>query len=193
MTRQFRPFAILALALAASVSTGDAFAAPPKQPCYTQAEVRAEQAIRLHTELMVVGLTCGDTGAAAGSGLFAQYKAFTLRHKDEISAWEKTLIGHFRRHAKGDATRSFDTFRTRLANEMSQRAIALSTPVFCGVHAPIAAKAATLSRDELKRLVDADNAVRLTAAPRCEAPAARVAEGTANAVASRAVTAAPTR
>lgn len=191
MVRHSRPVAILSLVLAAIVSTGGALAAPPKQPCYTQAEVRAEQAIRLHTELMVVGLTCGDGAGAAGTGLFAQYKAFTLRHKDDIAAWEKTLIGHFRRHAKGDATRSFDTFRTRLANEMSQRAIALSTPVFCGAHVPLVAKAAALSREDLKRLVDADDAVRLTTAPRCEAPAARVAEGAA--ASARGTAAAPTR
>ncbi len=163
--------------------------AAAKTPCYTQAEAEAEQAIRLHTEMMVVGLTCAAMNPATGPSLFAQYKEFTLRHKDEIGRWEKALIGHFKRHAKGNPTRHFDTYRTRLANEMSQRAIALTTPVFCDSHVPVVAKAGALSTDELKRLVKAEDTIRLTVAPRCEAPARRVADAGASGAAASPATA----
>lgn len=163
-------------ACAALLAGALAHPAAAKAPCYTQAEAEAEQAIRLHTELMVVGLTCAEMSPAVGPSLFAQYKQFTLRHQDDIAAWEKALIGHFRRHAKGNATRNFDSFRTRLANEMSQRAIALTTPVFCQTHVPAVTKVGALSSDELKHLVRSDQTNGLTAAPRCEPPATRVAQ-----------------
>lgn len=181
---------IARIALTALLAGTVSLPALAKAPCYTRAEAEAEQAIRLHTELMVVGLTCAEMNPAAGPSLFAQYKEFTLRHKDELGRWEKALIGHFKRHHKGNATRHFDSFRTRLANEMSQRAIALTTPVFCQSHVPMVARAGALTQADLRHLVSAEPAVRLTAAPRCEAPAKRVAANATNA-AETAVAAAP--
>lgn len=160
---------LAALAATLALVSGPALAA--KAPCYTQAEFEAEQAIRLHTELMVVGLTCGEASQAGGPSLFAQYKEFTLHHRDQIVQWEKALIGHFKRFKGGNATREFDSFRTRLANETSQRAIALSNPVFCQAYVPAVMQALAMSQQELLSTLKADKPLRLATAPRCEAPA----------------------
>ena len=194
----FRPVLRIAAAVAAiaalSASPVLAAAPPSKGPCYSVAEFEAEQGIRLHTELMVVGLTCQHMDVKGETSLFAQYKLFTLKHQARIQDWEKTLVEYYKRTAKGNPTRNFDSFRTRLANETSQRAIALSTPVFCGTHAPLVAKAMTASIEDIQHGFSPDSdGVRMANAPRCDRPTppGLIADSTQG-PASRAVAAAST-
>lgn len=164
--------AVGALSVAAILAAPSALSAPPEGPCYSVPEFAAEQGIRLHTELMVVGLTCQHMDVKGEVSLFNQYKQFTLKHQTRIQQWEKTLVGYYKRTAKGNPTRNFDSFRTRLANETSQRAIALTTPVFCGTHAPLVARAMAASLDEIERGLSPDaDGVRMANAPRCDRPA----------------------
>ncbi len=168
--------AIGASALAIMLATGPALAAPAsKGPCYSVPEFAAEQGIRLHTELMVIGLTCQHLDVPGQMSLFNQYKQFTLKHQARIQEWEKNLVAYYKRTTKGNATRGFDSFRTRLANETSQRAIALTTPVFCGTHAPLVAQAMAASLAEIERGLQPDaEGVRIANAPRCDKPAPTV-------------------
>jgi hypothetical protein len=142
-----------------------------KPPCYTPAEFEAEQGIRLHTELMVVGLTCQEMGPKDQPSLFAQYKMFTLKNQKQIQAWENDLIAYYKRTAKGNPNRAFDTFRTRLANETSQRAIALTTPVFCVDHVPVIAKAMSTDIQVIRASFGPDSpGVHVGQEPRCDKP-----------------------
>ncbi|WP_155524640.1 hypothetical protein [Oleisolibacter albus] len=165
-------------------------APPPKAkaaPCYTPAEFEAEQAIRLHTELMVVGLTCQAMDQKGTPSLFAQYKQFTLNHQMQIQEWEKALIGQYKRAGVKNPTKEFDSFRTRLANEMSQRAIALTTPIFCESHAAIVPQALAMSVADVKRAVTSEDVVRVSLLPRCDRPAQAVQVAQSAAVASPSV------
>ncbi len=170
--------------LAAMTALLAMFAVPvqAKPPCYTPDEFEAEQGIRLHTELMVVGLTCQEMSVKGQPSLFAQYKMFTLKHQKQIQAWESNLISYYKRTVKGNANRAFDTFRTRLANETSQRAIALSNPVFCADHVPVVAKAMSTDIEAIRASLRPDSpGVRLALEPRCDKPmqGALVAESAA--------------
>lgn len=181
-----------AIVLAASFAAAPVMAAPAaKGPCYSVPEFAAEQGIRLHTELMVVGLTCQYMDVKGEVSLFNQYKQFTLKHQARIRGWEAMLVNYFKRTVKANPTRSFDSFRTRLANETSQRAIALTTPVFCGTHAPLVARAMTASIEEIENglLPDTDG-LRMANAPRCDRPAPTFLMADA-AVAAAAVAATP--
>lgn len=168
---RLRAITSLTVALALASPLASVAAAPAKGPCYSVAEFEAEQGVRLHTELMVVGLTCQHMDMKGETSLFNHYKLFTLKHQAQIEQWEKALVGFYKRTAKGNATRSFDSFRTRLANETSQRAIALTTPVFCAAHAPLTTKVMALSMPEIKVTLSPDSAgVRVANAPRCDRP-----------------------
>ncbi|QJE73029.1 hypothetical protein HHL28_07965 [Aerophototrophica crusticola] len=178
---------LAALALPATLPVAAAEPTPPKKatpkpskaaakaPCYTPAEFEAEQAIRLHTELMVVGLTCQAMDPKDGPSLFAQYKMFTLKHQAAVQGWEKSLIGHFKRAGSRNPTKEFDSFRTRLANEMSQRAIALSAQIFCENHVPVVGKAMSMPDKDVQKAIlahgESAGIVRVAAAPRCDQPA----------------------
>lgn len=185
----FRPVAraVGAFSLATLLAAGPTLAAPSKGPCYTVPEFAAEQGIRLHTELMVVGLTCQHMDVKGELSLFNQYKQFTLKHQARIQQWEKTLVGYYKRTTSGNPTRTFDTFRTRLANETSQRAIALTTPVFCTTHAPVVAAAMAASLEEIERGLSPDaEGVRMANAPRCDKPAPTILMADAAAAANAA-------
>jgi hypothetical protein len=142
----------------------------PKAPCYTKAEFEAEQAIRLHTELMVVGLTCQGYASTKDVNLFGRYKEFTLKHRKRITEWEDQLVAFQKRTAKGNANRGFDTFRTRVANEMARRIAAVTEPVFCATHAPFAEQALNLTDADLTNFVAGPGVVRVAEAPRCDMP-----------------------
>lgn len=167
-----------------------------KPPCYTPDEFEAEQGIRLHTELMVVGLTCQEMSAKDQPSLFAQYKMFTLKNQKQIKVWENNLISYYKRTVKGNPNRAFDTFRTRLANETSQRAIALTNPVFCADHVPVVAKAMATDIEAIRAGLRPDApGLRLAQEPRCDKPmqGGLVAETAATPAARATATAAPAK
>ena len=136
-----------------------------KSACYSAAEYDAEQAVRLHTELMVIGLTCNSI--EADRKLFAKYQQFTTKNRTSLLNWEKVLIGHFSQTGKSNPTRQFDDFRTVVANEVAQRSALLTPPVFCQTHSDIVDKALSLSDADLKRYVSEGKSGEIGIAPPC--------------------------
>jgi hypothetical protein len=100
---------IAALALTAmAVSTAQAASTPP---CFSPAEIEAEQAMLFQTELMVVAETCHDQA----------YLTFLKRNIEPVKQYQHRLIEHFRRHGDKPAESALDSYLTRLANESSLR------------------------------------------------------------------------
>lgn len=136
--------------------------------CYTQEEFEAEQAIRLHTEMMMVGLTCRNV--VPGKDLFQNYGAFTSKHRTSIQQAEKVLQAHFRK--RGGGAHQFDTFRTELANHSSRRAATLTSQHYCDYLAPNALAAPDVPPEQIRKLVSDDAVLRLSSRPLCKAAAA---------------------
>lgn len=176
-------FSVLcAAAVAAALVAGPAGAAPPKgkapvkrpaaaapaPACYSPPEFEAEQALRLHTELMVIGLKCQE--AYKDKNPFGAYNQFTQTQKTALAAWEKRLIGYFGRAGgggSGSATARFDSFRTGLANEASRRVATIGATEYCEAMVPLAVQAATLSPAEVTKLVGDEHLMRLSRHPVC--------------------------
>lgn len=118
--------------------------------CYTSKEAEAEQGIRIHSELMVIGLSCQHMGARKGMNLYGQYRAFTARHGDLFADYERTLLSFFR--ARGDAkpVASLNTLRTNFANKISDDAAKMRPDVFCSRYAPRIIKASEMSRSDVR-------------------------------------------
>jgi hypothetical protein len=146
-------------------------AGPPRPTgaCYSKDEFLAEQGIRYHTELMVIGLTCREA-SAPGQDLFADYKRVTLAYRDVIVGWERALIAHFKRTGAANPTRSLDNFRTAMANENARRIAAVTTPVYCQTHVPMLARALSMSAVEAKRELEEAKIVQIAAEQRCDMP-----------------------
>src|SRR5271155_58509 len=104
---------VLAAALFAAASFQGASAADKQ--CYSAADVEAEQAILLQTNIMVISSACKDT----------VYGEFRARNKDAIIRYQKAMIDHFRRAGSRNAQSEFDRWNTSLANEIALKQGAL--------------------------------------------------------------------
>src|SRR5215467_3071917 len=109
---------ILAAALAVASVQG-AFAADGQ--CYSPADIEAEQAILLQTNLMVISSACRDT----------VYGEFRNRNKDAIVRYQNAMIEHFRRSGARNPKSAFDSWQTSLANDFAQKQALTPTAQFC--------------------------------------------------------------
>jgi surface antigen len=88
-------------------------------PCYLPAEVEADQAIRLKTELMVIAEACNDPS----------YARFLDRNRDTLAAYEQILAERFAREGGESAAAGLRTYLLKLDGESTLRAAA--SPSFC--------------------------------------------------------------
>lgn len=117
---------ILLILIAFFLSQTEAYAAGH---CYAPEEMQAEQLLRLHSELMVITVTCKQ--GATGRDLVRPYVGFTQRHTKAIQKAESTLMQYYAKIYGEDGTSRLDKLRTKLANEFGQVVADESAPVFC--------------------------------------------------------------
>jgi hypothetical protein len=97
--------------------------------CYTMDEIRAEKLLRLHSELMVITVTCKQS--STGRDLVRAYTGFTKQNINQIKEAEKTMSSYYSANYGGDGISRLDTLRTKLANEIGQQIADVSAPTFC--------------------------------------------------------------
>ena len=119
--------------------------------CYSPAEAEAEQGIRIHSELMVIGLNCTHMGAKAGINLYGQYRQFTADHGDLFAAYEKILLKHFRETGSSNPEADINALRTRYANKISKDSAGMRPDIFCSRYAPRVLKASEMSRQDIRQ------------------------------------------
>ena len=118
--------------------------------CYRAQEVEAEQGIRIHSELMVIGLNCQHMTPTGYKNFYTQYREFTAKHGDLFATYEEVLMRHFRKNGKGSAEKQLNTMRTDFANKISKDAAKLRPDIFCSQYSLRIPKAAKMSRDEVR-------------------------------------------
>lgn len=121
-------------------------ATPAVAQCFSQREVEAERGLRIHTELMQIGLNC--MAILQKPQLYADYRAFTARNEDLIGGWEDILIAYFDRNG-GNGERQFHNYRTRMANQISSSAARMRPDVFCHNYVGRLNRAMGMSRGDL--------------------------------------------
>ncbi len=100
--------------------------------CYSPEQMQAEQLLRLHSELMVITVTCRQ--GSEGQDLPAAYGAFTQKNIHLLHNAEQTMIAYYKATTKGDAVGHLDHLRTLLGNEFGQKAADMSAPNFCAAY-----------------------------------------------------------
>ncbi|MBI1326702.1 MAG: hypothetical protein GC136_03565 [Alphaproteobacteria bacterium] len=118
--------------------------------CYTLAEAEAEQAIRIHSELMVISLNCQHLWPSSQTNLYRQYKQFTLDKGTLLAAYERTLVNFYARQGR-DAEASINSLRTKFANKVSADAAVMRPDAFCEVYAPRIPKAARMTDSQIRK------------------------------------------
>lgn len=114
--------------------------------CYSAAEAEAEQAIRIHSELMVIGLNCQHMTPEGWKNFYSQYREITNNYSDMIGGYERTLISHYNKSGNGE--RKMHDLRTGFANEISTNIARMRPDVFCATYSPRIPKVANMSRGE---------------------------------------------
>lgn len=140
-----RFFIAMAMVVLFSVTATEAIAAQ----CYGPREFEAEQGLRIHSELMVISLTCMKM--PNGSGMYQKYQSFTTKNKSLLSGYEEDMISYFRAQGAASPEKKFHTLRTSLANQISQHAIKMSTGSFCQHFATRIDSALAMNQDKLRR------------------------------------------
>jgi len=97
--------------------------------CYSEDEMRAEQLLRLHSELMVITVMCHQS--SKGINLIPYYTGFTKRYIQPLHDAEEVMQHHYSATYGGNGVDQLDRLRTRLANEISQQIADSSAPEFC--------------------------------------------------------------
>lgn len=118
--------------------------------CYTQSEFEAEQGLRIHSELMVISLNCQHINHVNGN-LYMQYKDFTRRHTDLISAYERIMKNYFTRTGSQNPEKDINDLRTSMANKISNDAARMKPNVFCKVYGDRINQALRMDQDKLRR------------------------------------------
>jgi hypothetical protein len=118
--------------------------------CYSREQAEAEQAIRIHSELMVIGLNCQHMGKRAGMNLYGDYRKFTAYHANLLASYEQSLMDFYKTQGK-NPEQSLNEIRTLYANKISDDVAAMRPDVFCSRYAPRIQQASQMSGDDVKR------------------------------------------
>ena len=119
--------------------------------CYTPIEAEAEQGIRIHSELMVIGLNCAHMADANGNNLYSEHKKFTAKHADLFVEYENTLMDYIRRNTNKNPEKAMHSLRTEFANKISNDAAKMRPDIFCRTFAQRIEKATKMSRETLRK------------------------------------------
>lgn len=145
---QNQVFRILGLALFAILMATGANARGAS--CYKPIEAEAEQGIKIHSELMVIGLNCMHKSKPGEPNLYAQYRNFTSENAEIFQGYEQILLNHYEREHVKDPDAALKQLRTSFANQISSEAAGMRPDVFCYHYAPRIEKAAKLDAGQLR-------------------------------------------
>ena len=120
-------------------------------PCYTDIEFEADQGLRIHSELMVIGLNCQHLGKRYGQNLYGDYRKLTADHADLFAGYERTMMEFFKKQGASNPEAKLNDLRTRYANKISDDAAKMRPDIFCSRYAPRIEQAKAMSRNDLKK------------------------------------------
>lgn len=140
---------IVTLCLAVSAQAEVRLSVAPS--CYTKQEAEAEQGIRIHSELMIIGLNCQHMTPPGRKNFYAQYRDFTTRNSGIISGYENTLINYYERAGRGNPVGALNDMRTAFANEISHDAAQMRPDIFCAKYVQRLDAASKMSGSQVRK------------------------------------------
>jgi len=119
--------------------------------CYTPIESEAEQGIRIHSELMVIGLNCAHMADSEGNNLYVAHSQFTKKHEDLFARYEDILKEYMSKNGTKDTEAALHTLRTEFANKISVDAAKMRPDIFCKAYAERISKVAGMNEKTLRK------------------------------------------
>ncbi|MCK5374203.1 MAG: hypothetical protein KAJ40_02865 [Alphaproteobacteria bacterium] len=119
--------------------------------CYTLAESEAEQGIRIHSELMVIGLNCAHMADANGNNLYMEHKKFTAKHEELFATYEKIIMNYLQRNGNKSPEKALHSMRTQFANKISNDVATMRPDIFCKTYVQRIEKASKMDDGTLRK------------------------------------------
>ncbi len=119
--------------------------------CYTPREAEAEQGIRIHSELMVIGLNCAHMADANGNNLYLEHKRFTNKHADLFAKYEEIMMNYMRSNGVKNPEKALHKLRTEFANKISNDAAQMRPDIFCRSYSDRIERATKMDREMLRK------------------------------------------
>ncbi len=135
--------------------------------CYSKAEAEADQGIRIHSELMVIGLNCQRIGERHGLNLYGDYRSFTAKNAKLFSQYENILMDFYKRNGKSPKE-SLNDIRTRYANNISESVSKLRPDVFCAKYAERIELTKDMSSEKIRQWASSMHASHPVSYPLCK-------------------------
>ncbi|MDB2682640.1 hypothetical protein N9Z27_00105 [Alphaproteobacteria bacterium] len=156
-------FVTIAVLFVLTLATSQAWAAD----CYSKAEAEADQAIRIHSELMVIGLNCQHMGQRQGLDLYGDYRKFTAKHAALFANYEQTLMSFYERIGQSPM-KGINDIRTRYANSISQSASKIRPDVFCAKYSDRIEQTKNMVQSQIRKWASSVNQSHPVSYPLCE-------------------------
>ncbi len=119
--------------------------------CYDAREAEAEQGIRIHSELMVIGLNCAHMADANGNNLYLEHKKFTKKHKELFATYERILMNYMRKNGVSNTDGEMKKMRTNFANKISSDAAQMRPDIFCRKFSARIEKASKMDNETVRK------------------------------------------
>lgn len=139
-----------------------------EEACYSKGEYEAEQGIRIHSELMVVGLNCAHMSDADGNNVYAKYQKFTKKHEDLFATYEKIIMKYQSDNGDKDPEKSLHSLRTKFANKISNDVAQMRPDIFCRTYAERINKASKMDGDMVRKWASMKFPGHPVSHPECE-------------------------
>ncbi|WP_225770190.1 hypothetical protein [Inquilinus sp. Marseille-Q2685] len=101
----------------------------PAKAQLTPTEVRYDLLVKLQTEMMVTGLSCKEE--FNDPIIFRTFSQWVVNNDDRILDTQDKLGKLLAKYNKGNGARLFDTYRTKMANDESQRMQRMTQAAYC--------------------------------------------------------------
>jgi hypothetical protein len=142
--------------------------AQAKDACYTKADAEAEQAIRIHTELMNIALNCQTSRFAQGQdNIYATYRQFTSDHGAQLAAYDIQMISYFKRAGSKYPEGDLNTLHTNFANNIALDAAKMRPDMFCYTYVPRIEKIKNMSNEQFRQWAQTSYQGHPTTHPMC--------------------------
>jgi hypothetical protein len=148
--------AIGLLALSGAAQAGVKLTVKPSgyaaRTCFTKADAEAEQAIRIRSELMVIGLNCQNSRyRETDENLYRIYRQFTADHGPLFAAYEKQMLNYYKRAGAPDPNAALNELGTSFGNKIALDVARMRPDMFCYRYAPRMQKIKTMSNAQVRQ------------------------------------------
>jgi len=133
--------------------------------CYTNVEAEAEQGLRIHSEFLVIGLTCMKM--PDGEATYNKYEEFTSKNAAVISEYEDVLVEYFRNSGSDNPEADVHNLRSFIANDISNYAVTMGMQSFCDMFSSRLNKVQNISPYQFKRWAKQAVAENPSTEPKC--------------------------